>query len=223
MTRAHGLTDDHEGHHIPFWQEACAADRVKGCVNLASMYRRYCTNGSPWACNELGVLGTTGKATLRENPTELFQQSCAMRIVAGCENATALEARRTAVKHGDPTYDDYLVVLKDELLNSTPDRLAVFTLACDQGYVSGCGNIGDVYMQGQQVPKDLLKARTTWEQSCARGHADSCTNLGVMYHLADSVAKDDVKASDYLKRSCDLGQTRACGLFAELNGAQLQK
>lgn len=219
MSRAQGLGNDHPGHHIPFWVEACDASRVKACDNLAGMYRRYCNRGSPWACNELGVLGATGKATITETPTQLFALACGGGIAAACENQSAVANPRNATHHGDPRFQDYTVLFT---MNAPEASLPVFTRACDEGFVAGCGSIGDLYFRGTEVPKDPARGREIWQQACDRGHAGSCSNLGVANHLGDGVPKDDVKAASYMKRACDLGMTRACQLLRELTGNQLQ-
>jgi hypothetical protein len=222
MTRAGGLTNFHPGQTIPFWEEACGDDRVKACDNLATMHRRYCASGSAWSCNELGVLGAAGKTKVAPIDA-LFREACMNGLSAGCENVSAVTNRRTPDKHGDPRLSDYVVVLqggRGPLPDLTP--MALYTRACDQGFVAGCGSIADSYFQGKDVAKDQPKARALWDQACDRGHAMSCSNLGVMNHLGDGVAKDDVKAAAYMKRACGLGLTTACQLLEELAGAKPQ-
>jgi TPR repeat protein len=203
---------------VAFWLEACEANRVNGCENLASMYRRYCQRGSAWSCNELAVLSTSGKTEISENPAELFSLSCRGGLSAGCENATALAAAKTATHRGDPRFSDYVVVFS---IAEPGPSLPVFTRACDEGFVAGCASVGDMYFQGTEVAKDQPRAREIWQQACDRGHAASCANLGVMSRLGDGVPKDDAKAASYMKRACDLGLTRACRLLGELNGSPL--
>jgi TPR repeat protein len=216
LTQARGLGNYHPGQAIPFWEDACAAGRGKACDNLASMHRRYCAAGSAWSCNELGVLGVTGKARVNA-PESLFREACSSSLVAGCENVSAVTNRRTPNKRGDPRLPDYLLVLQGGR-GALPDLppIDIFKRACAEGFVAGCGSVGDSYFQG----KDLQQARAVWQDACDRNHAMSCSNLGVMSHLGDGVAQDDAKAAGYMKRACELGLTSACVLAGELTGAK---
>ncbi len=222
MTRANGLTNAHPGQTIPFWQEACGDGRLKGCDNLATMHRRYCGAGSAWSCNELGVLGVAGKTRV-DTPDQLFRMACGEGLLAGCENVSAVTNQRTADKRGDPRLADLQLVLEGGR-GALPDLspVAVYTRACDEGFLAGCGAIGDIHFQGKDAARDQTKARGIWEQACERGHAMSCSNLGVMNHLGDGVAKDEAKAAAYMKRACELGVTNACRLVDEINGAKPQ-
>lgn len=218
MTRAQGLGNYHPGQAIPFWENACDGGRVKACDNLAAMHQRYCDDGSAWSCNELGVLGVTGKTKV-ENPAALFRHACESSLVAGCENVSAVTHNRTPDKRGDPRLPDYLLVLQGGR-GPLPDLppAEIFQRACDEGFVAGCGSVGDSYFRA----KEAQKARAIWEGTCTRGHAMSCSNLGVMSHLGDGVAKDDAMAATYMKRACALGLTNACQLVEELTGARPQ-
>ncbi len=54
MTAA-GRTDGMQrGDALPFWVEACAADRPQACDRLLRIEGSYCTDNAGWACNELG-------------------------------------------------------------------------------------------------------------------------------------------------------------------------
>jgi TPR repeat protein len=191
MAAAQGLSNDHPGMTVPFWQTACAEGRADACRNLAQMLRRYCRGGSSWSCNELAVLDGT------------------------------------ASNRRDPRYQDYLVVLqggRGPLPDTTP--LAVFTRACDQGFIAGCASVGDTYFEGAGgVPKDRQRARILWEDACDRGHPQSCFNLGVMHRFGDGVPADNARAAGFMRRACDLGNSNGCRLAAELKseGYQLQK
>jgi TPR repeat protein len=216
LTAAQGLGNYHPGQTIPFWETACVEGRLDACTNLAQIHRRYCSNGSPWSCNELGVLGATSKATVSD-PLQLFRDACTQGLPAGCENAAAAAAGRPATARGDPRFTDYVIVLRGgrgPIPETTP--LGVFTRACDQGFVAGCGSVGDMYFAGRDVPKDPGRARTIWQDACERGHGASCANLGVLYRLGDGVPVDIEKAATHMRRACDLGVATACKLVDQL-------
>ena len=151
MTRASGLGNHHQGQEVPFWAAACAADRLKACDNLAQMHRRYCSAGSAWSCNELALLAVAGKAAIAE-PTASFRQACRSGIVAACENLSAVNewphANSTRRSVGVRTIDWYCRGGRGPLPEMS--TLQLFTRACNEGFVAGCGSMGDVYFQAKR-------------------------------------------------------------------------
>jgi hypothetical protein len=215
MTRTEGLGNDHPGQTVPFWREACEAERVNSCRNLAIMTRRYCQGGSPWACNELGILAATNTVYL-EQPVALFTQACTAGFRPACANAkTVVDKGQGGLVSGDPNVQDFLQLLqngKGPLDDQSPT--AVLNRACDEGWGSACGELAD-----QFIGRDKRTAAEYWDRGCSQAHATSCQNLGVMYHLADGVPKDDARAASYLDRSCRLANLNACRLLDELRAA----
>jgi hypothetical protein len=53
MSAVQGVGDEHPGQFVPFWQQACMADRPRACAYLAGLYSNFCLQGSGWACKEL--------------------------------------------------------------------------------------------------------------------------------------------------------------------------
>jgi hypothetical protein len=181
------------------------------------MHQRYCRAGSAWSCNELGILASSARVTVDDDARELFRVACAGRLFAACENATAMARGERPTTRDDPRLSDYVLVLqggRGPIADTTP--LDIYTRACGQGFVAGCGGVGDTYFQGLDVPKDQSRASGIWRDACARGHAMSCSNLGVMYHGGDGVPADNAKAVEFMRRACELGNTNACRLVAEL-------
>lgn len=157
-----------------------------------------------------------GRVNACRNLAQMHQRYCRGGSSWSCNELNSLTGTTPNV-HGDPRYQDYLVVLqggRGPLADTS--TLAVFTLACQQGFVAGCGGVGDTYFQGLEVPKDQQRARLIWEDACNRGHGQSCANLGVMHRLGDGVAKDDAKAVEFMRRACELGNSNACKLVAEM-------
>lgn len=222
MTAAQGLGNYHPGQTIPFWETACADGRSDACGNLAQIHQRYCGAGSAWSCNELGILAASARTRVNEDPKELFQAACTSRLYAACENASATMSGQPPTRHDDPRLPDYVIVLqggRGPIPEQTP--LDIYTRACSEGFVAGCGGVGDVYFQGLGVPADGQRARAIWENTCDRGHAQSCSNLGVMYRFGDGVQTDNSKAARYMRRACELGNSNACKLAAELKAEGL--
>ena len=216
MTLANGVGDYHPGHTVPFWEQACRDGRRNACRNLAALERRHCEGGSGWACNELGVLGASGRAQTLP-PDQLFQQACGLGFRIGCGNAAAMVSKSTAFRRDEPSLRDYPIVLREGkgvAADSTP--FEILTRACRQGWAAGCGSLAAFYLQGGgPVPVDKSRAAVMWEQACADGHGRSCSNVGFMYNVGDGVPKDSTKALAYLKKSCDLGFASACRWLAE--------
>ena len=59
ISAAQGLGDRHRGQWVPFWREACAAERSGACDYLSQLYSTLCEAGSRWSCDELRVLQET--------------------------------------------------------------------------------------------------------------------------------------------------------------------
>jgi len=61
ISASQGLGDRHRGQYVPFWQQACAANRPRACAYLAQVYSTLCDAGSGWSCHELRVVRDTGR------------------------------------------------------------------------------------------------------------------------------------------------------------------
>jgi hypothetical protein len=66
MSAVQGVGDEHPGQFVPFWQQACLADRPHACAYLAGLYNNFCRQGSGWACKELEK--ETASPTLEDFP-----------------------------------------------------------------------------------------------------------------------------------------------------------
>ena len=49
-----------------------------------------------------------------------------------------------------------------------------FMLASDQGYVNAQVELGNLYFNGEELPKDLDKALSFYKDACKNGHQDGC-------------------------------------------------
>jgi TPR repeat protein len=211
LSAANGVGDHHPGHTVPFWDRACQDGRLQGCRNLAAMHARYCSGGSGWACNELGILGATGRASTAP-AQDLFERGCLVGFLPACANRASPQGTTPPAQRGDPRLQDYLQLLQEgrgPLPDQTPE--AVFTRACGQGWVAGCASLGDVLFAS-----DKRRARDLWAEACDRAHAPSCWNLAVMYRLGDGTSPDNARSAQYLARACALGSANACARLDEL-------
>ena len=69
MNAAQGVGDEHPGQFVPFWQQACRADRPYACSYLTGLYTNFCRQGSTWACNALGIFQTSRDGAQLSSPT----------------------------------------------------------------------------------------------------------------------------------------------------------
>ena len=70
-------------------------------------------------------------------------------------------------------------------------------------------NLGQMYANGEGVPKDDAEAVKWWRLAAAQGDADAQFNLGVMYNLGKGVPEDDVQAYAWLNLAAAQGNKNA--------------
>lgn len=139
MSASGYLGDEHPGQWTPFWEQACAADKRDACHNLYFLQEGFCADGSPWACNEAGIL-LTERYNNRARAASAFDRACTLQLAAGCANARALISGGT-LRHDAPGYVDYTYILrgsKGPIREREP--AALYARACDLGWPSACGS-----------------------------------------------------------------------------------
>jgi len=139
MSASGFLGDRHPGQWTPFWEQACAADKRDACLNLYFLHDGYCTDGSAWSCNEIGIL-LAERYDNRANAAAAFNRACRLQFAAACDNAAAL-ANARALRHDAPTARDYPLILrgsKGPLAGLEPADL--YGRACALGWPSACGS-----------------------------------------------------------------------------------
>jgi hypothetical protein len=213
-----GVGDNHPGHRVPFWQEACQQNRPGACQTLADIAGTYCHGGSGWACNERGVLRSQGKAHLEKgSAVDDFNRACSLRFAQGCSNAALAGSPGTVPVSAPPTMLDYPIIVqtgKAQPRAATPaENLAA---ACEQGFLTGCEDLGEAYLGGAYgMTRDPQRAEAALARACTGGRPRACSNLGYMYYTGDGVALDKERGLGSLKRACDLGMTQACQWLSE--------
>jgi hypothetical protein len=207
-----GVGDNHPGHRVPFWQQACADDRVNGCETLRLLLDDYCTDGSGWACNEVGILRASGKlGAVADAAPEYYAKACRLGFAPGCQNSRRAAEAEFTPRSAPPRLADYPVILrtgKGALPDTTPYEL--YARACDQGFLQGCEDLAGLHLQAAAEQRDPPKAAAALERACSGGLATACSNLGFMHYTADGVPLDRDQGLALLKRSCDLGYRDAC-------------
>jgi|GEM_PF-814648 len=82
-------------------------------------------------------------------------------------------------------------------------------LACNAGDVQGCGYLGDMYLVGAGVDRDVHGAQVALERACTGKIMRACFNLASLYADA-GVLNDPTKAAELNQRACDGGDADAC-------------
>jgi hypothetical protein len=141
MSAAQGVGDRHPGQWIPFWQQACRADRPDACEYLAQLHTRYCRAGSGWSCNELGILQADKDLDVAAAAASM-RRGCELGFQPACANATTpLGAGPHAT--GSPPLAELPILLRGSKGPITDRRPAsLYARACDQGWTGSCGRAG---------------------------------------------------------------------------------
>lgn len=133
-----GKTDGkHVGDSLPFWQQACAAERPHACRRLLQLESTYCADNSAWACNELGIHYATGKLVAIDERLAIssFSRACELRFEPACLNL--LNAGRRL--RGDPRELDLRLLLREGGQNLMQmSRSDLYVRACDHGWEFAC-------------------------------------------------------------------------------------
>ncbi len=146
LNATNALSDNHPGQWIPFWQHACDDGRSYACPYLADLQQGLCNQGSPWACNEAGLmhiaLSRSGEDSRRADPSgaaPFFQRGCERGLDTACANARTLADGSNHFAATQPTLADYPILLrgsKGEIHETDPGTL--LALACKQGWNNTC-------------------------------------------------------------------------------------
>ncbi|MEQ1855443.1 MAG: hypothetical protein ABL963_03180 [Longimicrobiales bacterium] len=133
-----GRTDGrHTGDSLPFWQEACAADRPTACERLLRLEATYCADASAWACNELGLAYTEGTLASADPAlaTGYFSRACELRFQAACVNLIDPGSGSRA----DPRVLDLRLMTREGGLNRMQEtEPEIYVRACEHGWAFAC-------------------------------------------------------------------------------------
>jgi hypothetical protein len=215
MSQVDAVGDNHPGHRVPFWQQACAADARNACQNLALILDTYCQDGSGWACNEVAALRWHGRSQGIERVGADLSRGCQSGFSVSCQNLV-LAAGDAPPRQAPPRLKDYPIILrtgKGALPDKTPVEL--LTRACDQGWPTGCEDLGAIFLKGNEAPRDASRAAAAFDKACDLGLATACSNVGLMYYSADGVERDKQRGLAYLNRACEQGLPNACRWLKE--------
>ncbi len=137
MTMVGAADGMHKGDALPFWEQACAADKPQACARLLRIEASYCGDNTGWACNELGRHYTEGR--LVPNDTErafaYFSRACEARFQAGCVNLLDT----SSVSRANPRAFDLRLLLREGGANLMEMPTAdLYARACRHGWDFAC-------------------------------------------------------------------------------------
>jgi len=128
----------HVGDSLPFWEEACAQERVNACTRLLRLEATYCTDNAAWACNEVGIHYREGRRVAKDPAAaeRYFAKACELRFQTGCSNL--LDGKSTT--RAPPRPLDLRLLLREGGANlmSMPET-DLYTRACQHGWQFACG------------------------------------------------------------------------------------
>lgn len=83
--------------------------------------------------------------------------------------------------------------------------------ACNDGFVTACGILGEQFFDGRGVKKNSKEGVRLLNIACEAGDIDGgCGNLGVAYAVGKGVTQDYKKAATLFSKACDAGSKIAC-------------
>ncbi len=92
---------------------------------------------------------------------------------------------------------------------------------CRAGDAAACGDLGERYVRGRGVKRDVARGAALFERSCEAGHFLSCRMLGMLLlpspDSPPGFRLDPARAQALLKRACEGGNGAACGDLAVRN------
>jgi Na+-translocating ferredoxin:NAD+ oxidoreductase RnfD subunit len=138
LMTARGATDGmHQGDALPFWQQACADDRLQACQRLLNIEASYCRDNAGWACNEMGRHYMEGRLVPPDTERALayFSRACEARFQPGCVNLLD----ETDVARTEPRAFDLRLLLREggpNLMDMGEPEL--YARACRHGWNFAC-------------------------------------------------------------------------------------
>ena len=94
------------------------------------------------------------------------------------------------------------------------EALVFLQKGCELKMGIACFRIGNLYLEGKGVQKDVSKALKLYNEACDLNNSDGCYNLAVFYQNATNVERDIKKAKNLYQKASDLQNGLACSNLA---------
>lgn len=212
------MNEKNEGRILTLLKKSCTLDNAQGCAYTgvayslkstpdhakASFYMdKACQMNSGDGCWNLGYLYAYGLGVTKDEKRafELYERSCELGYGVGCE-AVALVYKEK----------------KDE-----PNHFKYLNLACKNGHIDSCSNIGYMYERGSGVEFNLLEAMKFYDMACKGEDQLACYALGYIYEQgADGIVAKPKEALRLYERACALGEKHSCDEAKRLKDSKPQ-
>lgn len=183
-----------------FSEKPDAASRI-ACPALAKL------RGKPSCFSEIVVGSPTGKRHCYDEKLGWRQEDVAASPTAPVsQNALTappvdqVSRANISVNAGNAAYarKDY------------PAAAAQFASACDNGSVSACGALGEMYASGTGLARNGTRAAAPLAKACDGGITASCTKLAVLYDNGDGVSVNKALAFRLYNGACAKSDMVSC-------------
>ncbi|MCC6521752.1 MAG: sel1 repeat family protein [Polyangiaceae bacterium] len=88
--------------------------------------------------------------------------------------------------------------------------------ACTRGDAGSCVALGIMYEEGQNLPRDYVRAFATYAPSCDGGYLPACSHLAWLLWRGLGALPDVARASALARQSCDHGESHGCTVLGEI-------
>lgn len=112
------------------------------------------------------------------------------------------------------TLDEHGVLVPDAPRAAEGAR--AFEAACDKSYAPGCTHLGELYLHGIGVERDLDRARRLLAEGCEAEDWYGCTLLGELYESGRIPDRGLAEARELHARACDHDVPRGCAGLGRL-------
>lgn len=208
-------------------------------------FGRLCEDGHPESCTLLAQRYVRGEAPepVAGRIIDLFVTACNLNNANACyesarsyqtgpeaDLALAFSFFRSACEAGDVrgcTGVVDMIESKQSGSDVKTDQLSYERACSVRNHPPACQRLGLELASGQDLPKDLPRARTLLAQVCNgdQSPAIACLSLGSLWENGLGGQRDRTIASDYYKWACRQGAHEACKLRGDLlhNGVGVQR
>lgn len=194
-----GPTDAQKRAALEKEKTDCAAGVVRGC-SLAAMHsdnraeqlgfwRRGCSLGNQSDCSMARDFDPSNVQTSSSSSTASADASVI---------ATDLRALGTRCKNGE----------------NSACAVMNFATQCQQGLSSGCDSVGNAYVGGVGVTRDLNRAKTYWLKAC-QSASTRCAAYGIKFYNTTSFPDHERTAQAFFDMACQ-GDAEQCVVVGTL-------
>ena len=193
------------------FNEACVANNMGACANLASyyfngegvevdkiraeeLYAKACDGRLANGCHNLGVMNENGQGidVNLARAAELYDMACDLEMAVACHHLGLVYEEGKGVEV------------------HLARALELYGKSCDQGFSESCTALGGTYLSGDVVETNYVLAKQYLTKACDLGSNEACGRLGLMLAIGEGVPIDYMRAAKLLKIACGGNSYNAC-------------